>query len=167
MTEAEWLTCEDANAMLRTGRGTRQERVLALDTAHRPEVVLPGDEELFRATVNLCRVRGIGLGTKDAELRQHYANIVRCVIPFRRIRFRKQKSETVLALARGIEADSAFDRMPILADALEELGADPLAVEHCRYGQHWSGCWTLEALRESVGFPRDTPQREERTLGQG
>jgi hypothetical protein len=34
------------------------------------------------------------------------------------------RSETVVALATAIRADGAFDRMPILADALEEAGCE-------------------------------------------
>jgi hypothetical protein len=34
------------------------------------------------------------------------------------------RTETVLAIARGIRLDDAFDRYPILADALEEAGCD-------------------------------------------
>jgi hypothetical protein len=38
---------------------------------------------------------------------------------------RRWRTETAVALARGIVAGRAFDRMPILADALEEAGFDP------------------------------------------
>jgi hypothetical protein len=54
----------------------------------------------------------------------------------------------VVGLARGIYQDRAFDRLPILADALQEAGcahADILA--HCRGpGQHARGCWVVDAL---------------------
>jgi hypothetical protein len=43
------------------------------------------------------------------------------------------RSETVVALATGIHFDNAFDRVPILADALEEAGCDDEDVlTHCR-----------------------------------
>ena len=38
------------------------------------------------------------------------------------------RSETVTALATGIHFDNAFDRLPILADALEEAGCDDAEV---------------------------------------
>ena len=48
------------------------------------------------------------------------------------------QSEAVVGIARGIYEDRAFERMPILADALEEAGctnADVLL--HCRQpGEH-------------------------------
>lgn len=37
---------------------------------------------------------------------------------------REWASETAVAIARGISVDRAFDRMPVLADALEEAGCD-------------------------------------------
>ena len=57
-------------------------------------------------------------------------------------------SETVVALATGIYADRAFDRMPILADALEEAGCDhPDILAHCRgAGSHVRGCWVVDLI---------------------
>jgi hypothetical protein len=55
-------------------------------------------------------------------------------------------TSTVRGLAAGIYAERAFDRLPILADALEEAGcnnADMLA--HCRSpGPHVRGCWVVD-----------------------
>jgi hypothetical protein len=55
---------------------------------------------------------------------------------------------TVTALAATIYEDRAFDRMPILADALEEAGCDnEEVVTHCRGpGPHVRGCWVLDLL---------------------
>jgi hypothetical protein len=52
----------------------------------------------------------------------------------------------VLALARGIQRDQAFDRMPILADALQDAGCDDEAVlAHCREPrEHVRGCWVVD-----------------------
>jgi len=52
----------------------------------------------------------------------------------------------VLNLARTIQAERVFDRLPILADALEEAGCtDPILLEHFRYpGSHRCGCWILD-----------------------
>ena len=55
---------------------------------------------------------------------------------------------TAVAIATAIYADRAFDRMPILADALEGAGcvnADVLL--HCRGdGAHVQGCWVVDLL---------------------
>ena len=55
---------------------------------------------------------------------------------------------TVVQFARGIYEDRAFDRMPILGDALEEAGCTHEAVlEHCRSGdEHLRGCWVLDSV---------------------
>ena len=55
----------------------------------------------------------------------------------------------VLALARGIYAERAFDRMPILADALQDAGcADEAVLAHCRAAgwEHVRGCWVVDLL---------------------
>jgi hypothetical protein len=59
---------------------------------------------------------------------------------------KKWRSETVTALANGIYIDHAFDRLPIMADALEEAGCDdPAMLTHLRAtGPHCRGCWVLD-----------------------
>jgi hypothetical protein len=59
------------------------------------------------------------------------------------------RSPDVLALARGIEADQAFDRMPILADALQDAGCDcDDILNHLRdpNAAHVRGCWALDLI---------------------
>jgi hypothetical protein len=54
---------------------------------------------------------------------------------------------TVAAIARGVYDERAFDRMPVLADALEDAGcADAAILSHCRSAGHVRGCWLLDAL---------------------
>jgi hypothetical protein len=57
-------------------------------------------------------------------------------------------SETALALARGIEASQAYDRMPILADALQDDGCgDDELLAHLREPRaHLRGCWALDLV---------------------
>jgi hypothetical protein len=54
-------------------------------------------------------------------------------------------TSTVVALAAGIDAESAFDRLPILAVALQDAGCDSAEVlDHCRdEGPHVRGCWVV------------------------
>jgi hypothetical protein len=54
----------------------------------------------------------------------------------------------VLALAQGIYDERAFDRMPILADALQDAGCDNDDIlNHCRGpGPHVRGCWVVDLL---------------------
>jgi hypothetical protein len=77
-------------------------------------------------------------------LREVFAN------PFRRVSIRKDwLTSTVRQLAEAIYDGRSFDRLPILADALEDAGctnADILA--HCRgSGPHVRGCWVVDSLR--------------------
>jgi hypothetical protein len=57
-------------------------------------------------------------------------------------------SGTVVKVAQAIYEERAFDRLPILSDALEEAGctnADILA--HCRQpGEHVRGCWGVDLI---------------------
>jgi hypothetical protein len=54
----------------------------------------------------------------------------------------------VQQLAQAIYTDRAFDRLPILADALEDAGCTDAAIlEHCRGpGPHVRGCWVLDPI---------------------
>jgi hypothetical protein len=57
-------------------------------------------------------------------------------------------TSTVHALASGVYEEHAFDRMPILADALQDAGCDNDDVlTHCRQpGEHARGCWVVDLL---------------------
>ena len=51
-------------------------------------------------------------------------------------------------LAQAIYDDRAFDRLPILADALEEAGCTNADIlNHCRQpGEHVRGCWVVDLV---------------------
>lgn len=55
---------------------------------------------------------------------------------------------TVRKIAEGIYAERAFDRLPILADALLDAGCDnEELIAHCRSaGPHVRGCWVLDTI---------------------
>jgi hypothetical protein len=55
---------------------------------------------------------------------------------------------TVAKLAQAIYDERAFERLPVLADALEEAGCtDAEILAHCRGpGPHVRGCWALDLL---------------------
>jgi hypothetical protein len=88
--------------------------------------------------------------------------------PFQPYRFDPAwRTEAVLGVARGIEADRAFDRLPILADALLDADCDEEAIlRHCRGTEahtpdgplHVRGCWVLELIlqREPAMFAAPT-----------
>ena len=55
---------------------------------------------------------------------------------------------TIPKLVQAISAHHAFDRLPVLADALEDAGCTDRAVlDHLRGpGPHVRGCWVLDLL---------------------
>jgi hypothetical protein len=69
--------------------------------------------------------------------------------PFRPVAAdRSWRTPDVVGLARAIYEDRAFDRLPILADALQDAGcADEDVLGHCRSGgPHVRGCWVVDLL---------------------
>jgi hypothetical protein len=58
------------------------------------------------------------------------------------------RTSDVMLLANGIYAEKAFDRMPILADALQDAGCDNEDIlNHCRQpGVHVRGCWVIDLV---------------------
>ena len=60
----------------------------------------------------------------------------------------KWNDGAVPMIAQGIYADRAFDRLPILADALEDAGCDNADIlAHCRGpGPHVRGCWVVDLI---------------------
>jgi hypothetical protein len=69
--------------------------------------------------------------------------------PFRQIAIASPwRTSTVVSVARSIYNDRAFDRLPILADALEDAGcADEDVLGHLRgVGAHILECWALDLL---------------------
>jgi hypothetical protein len=79
------------------------------------------------------------------------ADLARCVFgnPFRPVVFDSRwRTDDSLGLARAIYEDRAFDRLPLLADALMDAGcADEQVLAHCRSdGPHARGCWVVDLV---------------------
>jgi hypothetical protein len=87
-----------------------------------------------------------------ADERQYQAGLLRCVManPFmtKPDLDRSWLNGTVARLAQAIYDERAFDRMPILADALEDAGChDENLLRHCRHAaEHCRGCWVVDLL---------------------
>jgi hypothetical protein len=78
-------------------------------------------------------------------------DLLRCIFgnPFRVVSFDPRwRTEDVLGVARGIYEERAFDRLPLLADALMDAGCDDEQVlGHCRdEGPHARGCWVVDLV---------------------
>ncbi len=90
---------------------------------------------------------------KDGAVSEEFAqcNLIRDIFgnPFRPVAADPAWiTPIVVAIAAAIYDDRAFDRLPVLADALEEAGctnADVLL--HCREpGEHVRGCWVVDLV---------------------
>jgi hypothetical protein len=81
----------------------------------------------------------------------YQAQVLRDVFgnPFRRVEFDPTwRTSTAVLLARGIYDGDWFDRLPILADALQDAGCeDADLLGHCRGpGPHVRGCWVVDLV---------------------
>jgi hypothetical protein len=92
-----------------------------------------------------------------AEERAHQADLLRDAIgnPFVPSRVEPEWLHPelgVVAIAREIYDERAFDRLPILGDALEDAGcADAAMLDHCRKpGPHARGCWLVDQILGNV-----------------
>ena len=58
----------------------------------------------------------------------------------------------VVALARGVQSEATIDRLPILADALQDAGCgDPLVIEHLQTcPDHAPSCWVVEMILDQA-----------------
>jgi hypothetical protein len=79
------------------------------------------------------------------------ADLVRCIFgnPFRPVAFDPRwLTSTVIDLARAAYEGRAWERLPILADALMDAGCDDEQVlGHCHGpGPHARGCWVVDAI---------------------
>jgi hypothetical protein len=86
-----------------------------------------------------------------AERRVEQAALLRDIFgnPFRPVTLNPAwRTSNVTALAQSIYDEKAFDRLPILADALEDSGCDNQDVlNHCRQpGEHVRGCWVVDLV---------------------
>jgi hypothetical protein len=113
------------------------------------------------ATAEALRTRG---PTAESRERAAQADLLRCLfgnpfdppppVPESVLAWR---DGTVVKLAEAVHADRAFDRLPVLADALEEAGCFvPALLDHCReHRNHAQGCFVLDAI---LRMEEESPQ---------
>jgi hypothetical protein len=99
---------------------------------------------------------GEGMDRQSSE-RCHQADLIRCIFgnPFQPVTVNPSwlawNDGTVAKLAEAIYKGRDFDRLAVLADALEEAGChDADILGHCRHpGPHIRGCWVVDLLLRS------------------
>lgn len=69
-------------------------------------------------------------------------------LPILDLRWLAWNDGTSHRIAEGIYGERAFDRLPILADALEKAGCTNTDIlNHCRQpGEHVRGCWVIDLI---------------------
>jgi hypothetical protein len=134
---------------------------------HVPEparVTRPTTREQFAATLRSVEeavtIATCHLGKRSAireaaiqELKVQ-CQLLRCIFghPFRTATLAPEwlawNAGTALKIARAVYEERAFDRLPILADALEDAGCDDADIlAHCRGGgPHVRGCWVVDLI---------------------
>jgi hypothetical protein len=106
----------------------------------------------LKAWAEKCEHSGKPQGRTKLDATGVIAAILRDIIgnPFRPVSFDPSwLTSTVVALARGIYEERAFDRLPILADALQDAGCDSDDIlNHLRdpHATHVRGCWALDLV---------------------
>ncbi|HVK08232.1 MAG TPA: hypothetical protein VM597_05585 [Gemmataceae bacterium] len=105
------------------------------------------DRFMIRQTASLVRKAA---GDADAE-RQYQCAVLRDVYdnPARPSAFDPAwRTADATGLARAVYDDRAYDRLPLLADALTDAGCDNEDIlAHCRSaGPHVRGCWVVDLV---------------------
>jgi hypothetical protein len=92
------------------------------------------------------------MGMTEAAESAAQCGLLRDIFRFRRVALDPAwlawDGGSVPRLARAVDDERAFDRLPVLADALEEADCtDAEVLNHCRLpGEHVRGCWAVDLL---------------------
>jgi hypothetical protein len=113
-----------------------------------------GTDGDIEATLQYARwvMESLSEGSQEkGDILQDHVALLRCIFdnPFRRANVESAwLTSRINALAKAIYDERSFDRMPILADALEDAGcANQDMLTHCRgQGPHARGCWVVDLL---------------------
>jgi hypothetical protein len=139
-----------------TELATLHQQTIPFDT---PETVIQGlsHPEALRGARQTATAAAMLAGRQTTGVRRTWAEhkvqgrLLRGIVgnPFRPVTVNAAwLTPTVVQLARGIYSERAFDRLPILADALMDAGCENEDVlDHCRGdGPHVRGCWVVDLL---------------------
>jgi hypothetical protein len=103
-------------------------------------------------SVGMTSLSGMSSDVKVRRVMQEdLCGLVRDVFgnPYRPVAFLDEwRTSTAVGVATAIYEERAFDRLPILADALQDAGCEDAAVlDHCRGGGHHDrGCWVVDMV---------------------
>jgi hypothetical protein len=150
-----WAVRRGAWTVWRAARGATEDS--AIREAARVAVVAVSSPYatlgFVTASLNLALVDAATRGGRETE-QEALCSLVRDVFgnPFRPPpldgAWLRWNGGAVQSLAQAVYEERAFDRLPVLADALEEAGCtDADLLGHCRQpGPHVLGCWAVDLL---------------------
>jgi hypothetical protein len=118
-----------------------------VDAAVARRIAAVAAEQVERDTPGGSRhVRPTEVAAQAGLLRDLVGNPFRPAAPLRP--WLPPEEELIRGLAWAIHEGRAFDRLPILGDALEEAGcADEALLGHCRQpAEHARGCWAVDLV---------------------
>jgi hypothetical protein len=123
----------------------------AVEGASRPAQALPSKTTFSAAQcVQWASGDADGLAQELADQADVLRDLVGSLEPRSRLdeAWLRWNDGVVAKLARSIYDERAFERMPVLGDALPEAGCrDETLLDHCRSPRpHYRGCWVLDLL---------------------
>jgi hypothetical protein len=150
--ESRMATAENSAGMARSSAAFAVFNALARDSVTAADyAAADGASAVYHDAFDVqapsaAAARSVERAAQTQLLREVFGNPFRSVVLPRD--FLAWRNGTLPRLARAIYDDGAFERLPILADALEDAGCDDRAVlEHCRQpGTHVKGCWVVDLL---------------------
>jgi hypothetical protein len=110
-----------------------------------------GEDVMMAAAESADVAVWAGLYADPLDARTGQAQLLRCVVsnPFQPIAFDPAwRTQTAVAITRGMYDGRDFAAMPILADALQDAGCEHEGIlDHCRKpGEHVRGCWVVDLV---------------------
>jgi len=185
MTEQEWEASDDPHAIIlellswakipllpvENARHYNEWLHRKLDIYHRECLNISRETDSYSTDLSLAeqlrRIRIVADGNIHPDPR-YRAHILRDILgnPWKpgviiHLDWLDWHDHLIPKMAQHIHDELAFEKMPILADALEEAGCnDEQILMHCRwecdpgmgrcdFHPHVTGCWVLDALRKA------------------
>ena len=153
MTGVKWDASTDPQPMLEFLRGKATDRKLQLVSSgccrRIWQLLTDAREAVFNSAPTFSWWKWVRPRADEGKAQ---ASLLRCI--FGPLLFRPIAldplwlASPVPELAESIYVDRAFDRLPLLADALEDAGCTNADIlNHCRQpGVHTRGCWVVDLL---------------------
>lgn len=128
------------------GRVTEEEWIAGADSIF--DDTLPQVHTVVAAVASMKPEFAAGLMATLKRHRETSGKILQAIVGPRGVWADEWRTETVVELAQGIYDNHAWDRMPVLSDALQDAGCNDHRVNGFCSGQgpFCRGCWILDRI---------------------